>query len=92
MLNVSRLSYDDVKISRPRKSPKELITPPDFLKAIRGNVKAKATFENFSNSNKKEYIQWIEEAKTEATRHKRILTAIEWMAEEKIKNWKYVKK
>jgi uncharacterized protein YdeI (YjbR/CyaY-like superfamily) len=51
-----------------------------------------ATFNAFSPSNKKEYVMWVTEAKTEATREKRLETAVEWMAEGKIRNWKYVKK
>ncbi|MEO7266129.1 MAG: YdeI/OmpD-associated family protein, partial [Ferruginibacter sp.] len=42
-------------------------------------------------SHKKEYLQWITEAKTEDTRNKRMATAIEWIAEGKGRNWKYQK-
>lgn len=35
-------------------------------------------------------IQWIEEAKTDATRDKRIAQAIEWIADGKSRNWKYM--
>ena len=45
---------------------------------------------HFSPSNKREYIDWITEAKTEATRTKRLATAVEWMAEGKPRNWKYM--
>jgi uncharacterized protein YdeI (YjbR/CyaY-like superfamily) len=46
-------------------------------------------FNNFSPSQKKEYIEWITEAKTEATREKRLKTAVEWISEGKHRNWKY---
>ena len=50
-----------------------------------------ATFEAFSPSNKREYIDWINEAKTQATKEKRLTQAIEWMQEGKPRNWKYMK-
>lgn len=81
-----------VKLSK--KDPaekKELVISEEFNNALDANDKARATFENFSYSNKKEYVEWINDAKTEATRVKRLETAIEWLSEGKIKNWKYVK-
>ena len=62
-----------------------------FKIAMSKSKKAMATFEGFSYSNKRDYVEWVTEAKTEATRIKRLATAIEWMAEGKIRNWKYVK-
>jgi uncharacterized protein YdeI (YjbR/CyaY-like superfamily) len=62
------------------------------LKAIKKNKIAYKTFESFSPSHKREYIEWITEAKTEETKNKRIETAIEWMAEGKPRMWKYLKK
>ncbi|WP_394803563.1 YdeI/OmpD-associated family protein [Niabella hibiscisoli] len=56
------------------------------------NKTAKAVFEKFAPSHRKEYIQWITEAKTDATRDKRITSAIEWIAEGKGRNWKYERK
>ncbi|HNU43178.1 MAG TPA: YdeI/OmpD-associated family protein [Cyclobacteriaceae bacterium] len=50
------------------------------------------TFTNFSYSNRKEYVEWITDAKTETTRERRITTAIGWLAEGKVRNWKYLKK
>ena len=46
-------------------------------------------FDAFSYSKKKDYIEWITEAKTEATRNKRLATTLEWVAEGKARNWKY---
>lgn len=71
---------------------KELEVPAFFMSALKKNKKALATFESFSNTNKKDYLEWITEAKTEETREKRMETAIEWMAEGKTRHWKYVKK
>ena len=63
--------------------------PDYFAAALETNTQALATFQNFSPSNKREYLEWIVEAKTEATRQKRIETALEWMSEGKSRNWKY---
>ena len=72
------------------KAPKAPIEMPDyFAAALETNTQALATFQNFSPSNKREYLEWIVEAKTEATRQKRIETALEWMSEGKSRNWKY---
>jgi uncharacterized protein YdeI (YjbR/CyaY-like superfamily) len=77
---------------RKKTTEKKPVAPPDYLlKALDKNKKAKTTFQNFSDSQKREYIEWMTEAKTEETKLKRLETAIEWMAEGKIRNWKYVK-
>jgi uncharacterized protein YdeI (YjbR/CyaY-like superfamily) len=80
-----------VKLSKkiPANTDKALDIPVYFLEALQTNMKALAQFETFPYSHKKEYLGWITEAKTEATRQKRISTAIEWIAEGKGRNWKY---
>lgn len=75
----------------PAKAKAPLKVPAYFMTALKKNKKALKTYEGFSYSNKKEYVTWITEAKTEETRHSRLKTAIEWMAEGKIRNWKYIK-
>jgi uncharacterized protein YdeI (YjbR/CyaY-like superfamily) len=72
------------------KQPREVVVPEDLTGALNANAKARKTFDAFSPSHKREYIEWITEAKTEATRTKRLATAIEWMAEGKPRNWKYM--
>ena len=62
---------------------------PEFAKALKANKKAAAAFDAFSPSCKKEYVEWIAEAKRPETRDKRIETAIEWISEGKQRNWKY---
>jgi uncharacterized protein YdeI (YjbR/CyaY-like superfamily) len=65
---------------------------PDYLAAaLKKNKKASAAFEAFSPSHRREYIEWLIEARTEATRQRRLDTAIEWIAEGKSRNWKYEK-
>ena len=71
---------------------KELEVPEFFIAALETNSKASETFENFSYSNKKEYVEWLAEAKTEETRQKRLATAVEWLNEGKSRHWKYAKK
>ena len=65
--------------------------PDDLLGALKRNKKAQTSFKNLSPSHKKEYIEWISEAKREETRQQRLATAIEWMAQGKPRNWKYMK-
>jgi uncharacterized protein YdeI (YjbR/CyaY-like superfamily) len=87
-----KLNEDGVK-SPTRSKPKvdrELIVPEDLASALKVNAGARATFEKFSPSNKREYVDWITEAKTQATRTRRLEQAIEWMAEGKPRNWKYM--
>ena len=89
-----KLNDENIKVpkDKPRKhEKKELIIPPYFTAAVKKNKKAWATFENFSYSQQKEYVDWITGAKTEETRDSRLAQAIEWMAEGKIRHWKYQK-
>jgi uncharacterized protein YdeI (YjbR/CyaY-like superfamily) len=76
--------------ARP-KEKKELVVPDYFMAALKKNKKAQTTFADFRYSHKKEYVEWITEAKGEETRKKRLETAVEWMAEGKPRNWKYMK-
>ena len=86
------LNAAGVKTPRGRKAPKPALTaPPYMLAAIKKNKKAQATYEKFTPSCKREYIEWITEAKTDETRQRRLATAIGWMAEGKVRNWKYVR-
>lgn len=86
------LNAAGVKTPRGRKAPKPALTAPRYmLAAIKKNKKAQAAYEQFSPSCKREYIEWITEAKTDETRQRRLATAIGWMAEGKVRNWKYVR-
>jgi uncharacterized protein YdeI (YjbR/CyaY-like superfamily) len=75
-----------------RQPRKPLPVPSDLVAALKRNKQARAAFDNFSPSNQREYIVWITEAKTEDTRQRRLETTIEWVAEGKPRNWKYMKK
>jgi len=63
--------------------------PPYFMAAVKKNKKALATFEAFPYSKRKDYVQWVTEAKGEETRARRLQTSVEWLAEGKSRNWKY---
>jgi uncharacterized protein YdeI (YjbR/CyaY-like superfamily) len=87
------LNENDIKLpDRGKKITSSVQVPEYFLKALKKNKKALETFHGFSNSNKKDYVEWITEAKTESTREKRIETSLEWIGEGKIRNWKYIQK
>jgi len=84
-----KLNEAGIKKPAPARARKKLSVPDYFLAALKKNRAALATFENFSPSCKREYVEWVSEAKREETRAKRIKTAIEWMAQGKPHNWKY---
>jgi uncharacterized protein YdeI (YjbR/CyaY-like superfamily) len=84
------LNEKGVKVpKKPTMAKKELVVPDDLKKALAKNRKAKAQFEKFTYSHRREYVEWITEAKTEPTRNKRLDTTVEWLAEGKSRNWKY---
>lgn len=88
------LNDDAVKLPRPKrgapKAPPR--APADLQKALRANAGAQATFKTLSPSHRREYIEWITEAKTAATRQRRVATTIEWLVRGKSRNWKYERK
>jgi uncharacterized protein YdeI (YjbR/CyaY-like superfamily) len=87
------LNDKGIKLSpKPVTEKKELVIPEYFTKALKKNKKAWETFSAFSYSHKKEYVEWVTEAKTEVTRDKRMSSAIEMLEEGKSRNWKYAKK
>ena len=75
--------------TQPKKR-KPLPMPTDFTAALKKNAKARKTFENFSASHRREYIEWITEAKRDETRKERLAKSINWLAEGKARNWKYM--
>lgn len=87
-----KLNEEGIKLPPKKNVTKPLDLPDYFTKALGKNKKALKTFEGFSNTNKKEYVLWVSEAKTEETKLTRLKTAIEWMSEGKVRNWKYLKK
>jgi uncharacterized protein YdeI (YjbR/CyaY-like superfamily) len=85
------LNEAGVTAERPVKERKpEIVVPADLAAAVKKNKKAQATFDQFSPSHRREYIEWVTEAKTDATRAKRLQQTVEWLAEGKPRNWKYM--
>lgn len=76
---------------KPGAEKKEITPPEEFLTLLDANPAADENFAKFSLSKQNEYLEWFAEAKTEATRSKRIQTALEWIAEGKSRHWKYQK-
>jgi hypothetical protein len=77
---------------RPATPKPEAVVPPYLAAALKQNAAARATFDKLPPSHRRDYIEWMEEAKTETTRDKRLAQALEWLAEGKSRNWKYERK
>ena len=87
-LNEERVKTPGVrKSSTPKPAP---VPSEDFAAALKKNKLARATFERFPPSQQREYVDWISEAKRDETRQKRLTQAIEWLADGKQRNWKYM--
>ena len=92
LLEAKKLNDQGVK-NTPKKVTEqektELRVPADLQASLDQNLAAQVFFDKFSYSQRKEYILWINEAKTQPTREKRIATTVEWVSEGKTRNWKY---
>ncbi len=79
--------------SKKRSAAGAALEIPDFFSAaLRSHPKAQETFDSFSPSHRREYLEWVTEAKTETTRQRRLEQTIVWLEEGKTRNWKYYKK
>ena len=88
------LNEAGVKKARPKAAAKPAPTLPDDLSALfakRQHAAARKAWESFPPGAQREYLEWIGEAKTDATRQKRLATTLEWLAEGKRRHWKYEK-
>jgi uncharacterized protein YdeI (YjbR/CyaY-like superfamily) len=75
-----------------RTAPKKrapIPVPDYFAAALKKNAKAGKAFEGLSPSHRREYLEWVTEAKREETRKERLATSIKWLSEGKSRNWKY---
>jgi uncharacterized protein YdeI (YjbR/CyaY-like superfamily) len=90
----AKLNKEGIKLPSKSKPKKKVSAemPDYFLKALKQNKKTLTIFNALSDSHKKEYMEWITEAKSGETRKKRMETAVGWISEGKSRNWKYVKK
>jgi len=77
------------KTAQPKPPPRP---PADLAAALAANPAARKTFDGFPPSQQREYVEWVETAKREETRRARVAQAVEWMAQGKVRNWKYMAK
>jgi uncharacterized protein YdeI (YjbR/CyaY-like superfamily) len=86
------LNDEGVRVQRAKPgSRKPIPTPPALSAALKKNKKAQAVYDAFPPSHKREYNEWIAEAKSDDTRARRVAQAIEWIASGKPRNWKYAR-
>jgi hypothetical protein len=85
-----KLNDDGVKVPKLAGAKKPPVRVPSYFKsALKKLPKAAAAFEAFSPSHKREYVEWITEAKTAETRDRRLTQAIAWIGEGRSRHWKY---
>lgn len=88
-----KLNDEGIKVEKKKPAvKKESVAPKELLTALSKNKKAQITYNNFPPSQKKEYNDWVADAKTESTKTKRIIEAVLWMSEGKPRLWKYIDK
>jgi uncharacterized protein YdeI (YjbR/CyaY-like superfamily) len=78
-----------IRVKRAVRRRPSMKVPAYFMNALRKHKAAFATFQRFSRSHQREYVEWVTEARTDATREKRLAAAIEWMAMGRSRHWKY---
>jgi uncharacterized protein YdeI (YjbR/CyaY-like superfamily) len=82
--------HDSGTAARPKaKARPELPLPADLADALKRSKQASAAWAEFAPGRRREYIEWIIDAKRPETREQRLLTTIEWVAEGKSRHWKY---
>ncbi len=75
---------------RPAKTaPGTMEIPEALAAALAKNKVAAKMFAAMTAGCRREYCDWIAEAKREETRDKRVATALEWIGEGKQRHWKY---
>jgi hypothetical protein len=85
----AKLNDEGIKAPRRKTVRKSIPMHPDLKKALARNPRARAAFDGFPPSAQREYLEWIDSAKTDGTRARRLEQTIEWLAEGKRRNWKY---
>ena len=89
-----RLNHEGVKEPRAARTQaaKRVVVPTDLAAALAKNARARESFSSFAPSHKREYVEWIVEAKRAETRARRVKDAVAWLAVGKRRNWKYEKR
>jgi uncharacterized protein YdeI (YjbR/CyaY-like superfamily) len=88
-----RLNEEDIKVApKPKTAPMaEQPVPDELATLLAANPTSRKQWEAFAPSHRREYIKWINEARTAPTKQKRLATTIEWLLEGKQRMWKYQK-
>lgn len=90
VMQAIRLNEEGIVMEKPKAIPRPMPSiPPSFSAALKQKKPAEKVWKAFTDSMKREYLEWIIEAKTELTQTKRINQSLEWIAEGKKRNWKY---
>ena len=89
----AQLNEGGVKMRRAAPGSKGAVKVPTYMmKALNKNARALRTFRSFTPGAKREYVEWVAEARTQETRARRLATAVQWLSEGKQRNWKYLSK
>ena len=86
-----KLNEEQVKVPAEKRRRPKLAVPSYLRAALKKNQKANQTFAAFNETNRRDYVEWLLEAKQDATRQKRLATTLQWLSEGKPRNWKYMK-
>ena len=94
-----RLIREAVELSKATPAPRQVKHAPkpaadihpDFAKALSVNPGAQATLDGFPPSARRDYVDWVNDAKQDSTRAKRIADAVQWLSEGKKRHWKHEK-
>jgi uncharacterized protein YdeI (YjbR/CyaY-like superfamily) len=85
-----RLNDEGIVVPRTKPASKpEAKVPAELAGALKKHQAASAAFKAFSPSQRREYVEWIDDAKRDETKARRVAQAVEWIAEGKGRNWKY---
>ena len=63
--------------------PREVEVPPALQQALSSDAVARKAFEQLAYTHRKEYARWVDEAKREETRQRRVEKALEMLREGK---------
>jgi hypothetical protein len=92
LTEAAKLNEQGVRTPRTTRPKKPVAIPAELTSALAKNKKAKAVFDDFPPSHKREYADWIAGAKGADTRQRRVANAVEWITKGKGRNWKYEKR
>jgi len=86
----ARIDEQGSAVSRPAAASKgELAIPDDFAAALKDSAPASKFWDSLTSAQRRDYLEWLSEAKRSETRQRRMAQAVEWLSEGKRRNWKY---